>query len=382
MMRLRSLAGLFALLCLSLTLAGCGGSSSSGGGTNPPPPPKEFLFGAGNISAFSVNTQTGTLTKTSSIAGDRVGFGIATNPSVTFLYADDMANGGIDGFSISPSGVLSEIAGSPFAMPSGWSETFVDRIVVDPSGRFLYVPDAAANAVVGFTINATTGALTPMSSPFPAGAWPQQAVSTPAGKFLYVSNVNDPNSSVSGYTIDSSTGALASIAGSPFAAATGSGGSDGLVVDSSGKFLYVALPSNNSIAAFTIDSNTGRLTMVPGSPFSPNLAGAYPFIFSIALHPSGKFLYAQGDQNAEIYGFTVDSGSGGLTPMTDSPFSTGALTYMNDIVVEPSGNFLYIGNTNGSLSYMSIDQTTGALSPILPGAFIGYCPGLTVAKMP
>jgi 6-phosphogluconolactonase len=381
-MRLRSLAGLFVLLFLSSTLAGCGGSSSSGGGTNPPPPPKEFLFGAGNISAFSIDTQTGTLTKSSSIAGNHVGFGIAVNPSVTFLYADDVVNGGIDAFSISSSGALSEIAGSPFPMPSGWSNFDVDRIVVAPTGKFLYVPDAPANTVVGFTIDATTGALTPMSSPFPAGSTPQQAVVTPSGKFLYVSNVNDPNGGVSAYMIDVSTGTLTSIAGSPFVATIGGSGSDGLVVDSSGKFLYAALPLINNIAAFTIDSTTGKLTPVTGSPFSPNLGGANPFIYSITLHPSGKFLYAQGDMNAEIYGFTVDSGSGALTPMTGSPFSTSASTLMNDIVVEPSGNFLYIGNTNGSLFYMSIDQTTGALSPILPGAFIGYCPGLTVAKMP
>jgi len=378
---MRKSAGMFVLLSLLLCLIACG-SSSSGGGTNPAQP-TEFLFGASDVSAFSINTQTGALTKTSSIAGYRNGFGIVATPSVTFLYTDDVGNGGIDGFSISSSGVLSTISGSPFPMPSGWNTLSVDSIAMDPAGKFLYVPDATSNDVVGFIIDGTTGALTPMSaSPFPTGASPQEAVVTPSGQFLYVSDINDPQGGISAFTIDSSTGALTSIAGSPFPTVAG-GSPDGLVVDSSGKFLYAALSLDNSVAAFTINSNTGVLTAVAGSPFSPNLAGAYPIIYSIALHPSGKFLYAQGSLNGEIYGFTVDLSSGALASMTGSPFNRyGASTFMNNIVVDPAGKFLYVGSTTGSLFYLSIDQTPGALTFVPSSSFIGYSRSLAVAKVP
>ena len=176
---LRTLVARITLLSLNLLLASCGGGSSSslGGGTTPPPPPpppsQEFIFGDGNNSvlAFSVNTQTGTPSQTSTVAGNQGGFGIAVNPAVTFLYADDVTNGGIDAFSISSSGVLSSISGSPFPMPTDWSPPQIDNIAIDPAGKFLYTPDAASNVIVGFTINGTTGTLGPMSgSPFPAGA--------------------------------------------------------------------------------------------------------------------------------------------------------------------------------------------------------------------
>jgi 6-phosphogluconolactonase len=378
---------LVVLLPLLLWLAACGGGpSSSGLGTNPPPPPaKEYLFGAGDntVLAFSVNTQTGALTQTSTIAGNHEGFGIVANPSVTFLYTDDAINGGIDAFSISSSGALSAISGSPFPMPSGWSVLWVDSIAIDPTGKFLYVPDESSNEVVGFTINPTTGAPTPMaSSPFPTGASPQQAVVSPSGKFLYVSDTNDLNGGISAFTIDSSSGALTSIAGSPFPTIPG-GQPDGLVVDASGKFLYTALTFNNAIAAFTIDSTTGALTAVAGSPFFLTLTGGeFPILYSIALSPSGNFLYAQGSMNSDIYGFTVDPSIGALAPMTGSPFNRNSSpSFMGNLVVDPTGEFLYVGDEAASLFYMSIDQTTGALtSP--SNSSIGFSRSVAVAKVP
>ncbi len=381
----RALAGLFLLLSSTLTLVACGSSSGGAPPPPPPPPPKEFVFGAGNgsVLAFTLNSQTGVPTQTSTIPGNNGGFGIAVNPAVTFLYADDVSNGGIDAFSISSTGVLTAISGSPFPMPSDWAPPQVDNIAIGPAGKFLYTPDAASNVVVGFTIDGTTGALSPMSgSPFPAGATPQQVAVTPSGQFLYTSDGNDPQGGISAYAIDSSTGNLTSIAGSPFPTTAG-GGPDGLVIDPSGKFLYAALPLLNGIAAFTIDSSTGALTPVAGSPFFPTLSnGAYPILYSIALSPNGQFLYAQADIHAAIYGFTVDPSTGALTSMSDSPFSTIFITAMGNLVVDPSGNFLYVGETlNDSFFYLTIDPTTGALTQTANVTF-GYSRSLAVAKAP
>lgn len=377
---------LWALIAFSLTLIACGsGSPSSGGGTTPPPPAsQELLFGdyGNNVSAFSINTQTGAPTQTSAVSGNYGnGFGIAANPAVTFLYTDDVPNGGIAAFSISSTGELSTISGSPFPMPGDWNPPQVDNIAIDPTGKFLYTPDAASNVVVGFTISGTTGALSPMSgSPFPAGASPNQVVITPSGNFLYASDGGDPNGGISAYTVDSSTGTLTPIVGSPFPTVA-EGDPDGLAVDATGKFLYAALPYLNGVAAFTIDSNTGALTPVAGSPFYANVGATFALIYSIALSPSGKFLYAQGDENGDTYGFTVDSSTGALTSMTASPFQT-STTYMNNLVVDPSGNFLYVGNTTGSFFYLQIDQSTGALTAPSASNFLAFCRTLAVVKTP
>src|SRR5512139_737025 len=100
-------------------------------------------------------------------------------------------------------------------------------------------------------------------------------------RFAYVANWAD--NSVSAYTIDATTGALRSVAGSPTAAGTSP---CSVTVDPSGKFTYVANVNSNNVSAYTINATTGALTAVAGSPFA---VGNYPF--SVTVTPSGKFAY-------------------------------------------------------------------------------------------
>lgn len=70
-----------------------------------------------------------------------------------------------------------------------------------------------------FTINTTTGALTAVAgSPFAAGTNPRAITTDPSGKFAYVTN--ETGNSVSAYSINTTTGALTAMAGSPFAVGT------------------------------------------------------------------------------------------------------------------------------------------------------------------
>jgi 6-phosphogluconolactonase (cycloisomerase 2 family) len=69
-----------------------------------------------------------------------------------------------------------------------------------------------------YTINASSGALTPVSgSPFTAGVQPESVTVDLTGKFAYVAN---QGGTVSAYSIDASSGALSAISGSPFPAGT------------------------------------------------------------------------------------------------------------------------------------------------------------------
>jgi 6-phosphogluconolactonase (cycloisomerase 2 family) len=389
-MRLRSLGALVEsciCLVLSLTLAGCGGGSSSGGGGSTPPPPQtsEFLFSDsfGSVVSYSVNTSTGALSEMSTVPGNHgSGFGIAANSAGTFLYSDDDLADGIDAFSISSSGSLTAVSGSPFSMPSGWTPFEVDSLAVDPAGKFLYAPDGPSNTVVGFTIDGATGALGSIpGSPFATGPGPAQVVVDPSDRFVYVSDCDtlDQQGGISAFTIDSSTGALTPIQGSPFN--TDTDGPDGLVVSPSGKFLFAAVPFYGAIAAFTIDSSSGALTQVTGSPFAvdPNTD---PIVYSIALTPSGNFLYALGSLDGKVYAFAVDSSTGALTPAAGSPFEIGLELYLSNLRVDPSGKFLYIAGTGtNELLGFNIDTATGALTPISVSPFFFPSVSVTVIQV-
>jgi 6-phosphogluconolactonase len=135
----------------------------------------------------------------------------------------------------------------------------------------------------------------------------------PSGRYAYATNLNSDN--ISAYSINSSTGALTPIAGSPFTFPTLVGQSTGLAVDPSGRFVYATDSNSNYVVAFSIDNSTGALTPISGSPFA---SGAGPW--GAFFHPSGKVLYVTNNGEGTISAYAVDSTSGSLTPISGSPF--------------------------------------------------------------
>jgi 6-phosphogluconolactonase len=372
--RLRPLA----LFSLTITMIACGGNTSSGGGGGgtPPPTSSEILYAANGMNslfAFNIDQTSGVLNQTASEVpgGDYVGNSdIVVTPSGNFLYAANDANSQINGYATNSSGALSLIAGSPFAAQP--SSLVLGGFAVDPGGKFLYAGSQSGYGVVGFTIDSTTGALTPVpGGPFSTGIGtpPAKLSIDPTGSFLYASTVTDdisipiPGYNVWGFTIDSATGALSSIVGSPFAT-VGNAQPFGLKVDPSGKFLYVALSNAGSVAAFTIDGTTGALTSVAGSPFATASTEATQ-TYEIALTPSGKFLYAFNLNGNTMSAFTIDPASGALSTVAGSPFPVNP-EGEGQIIVDPSGQFLYLtigSSSSNAFVIFDIDASTGTLSP-------------------
>src|SRR5712692_2249230 len=230
--------------------------------------------------------------------------------------------------------------------------------------RFAYVANQCGNVsctgsgnVSAYTIDSATGALTMVpGSPFAAGSLPFSVAVDPSGKFAYVANAISNN--VSAYSIDSTTGVLSPVPGSPFSAGLFP---VSVAVDPSGKFAYVANQFSSNVSAYSIDSTTGALSPVPGSAFA---AGSNPF--SVAVDPSGKFAYVANQLSSNVSAYSIDSTTGALSPVPGSPFASGPSPV--SVAVDPSGKFAYVVNQGFSnVSAYSIDSTMGALSPV-PGS--------------
>ncbi|HNO26649.1 MAG TPA: beta-propeller fold lactonase family protein, partial [Leptospiraceae bacterium] len=180
--------------------------------------------------------------------------------------------GKIDAFTVNSStGALTQVAGAPYT-------TGNDNIsvAVDPAGKFVFGANYFTTNVFSFVINTATGALSAApGSPYAAGSAPGYVYSEPLGRFVYVANSGDAvgTAAISGYSLNSTTGALTALGGSPFAA-----GANPIAFysDPSGKFLYSVNTGSNNISGFAVNSSTGALTPVPGSPFSTG-AGSSPF---------------------------------------------------------------------------------------------------------
>jgi 6-phosphogluconolactonase len=80
-----------------------------------------------------------------------------------FLYVANVADGTVSAYSIGPNEALTPVAGSPFPGQG----TFASSLAVDPFSRSVYVTNSISNSssetVSAYSINPTTGALTPVA---------------------------------------------------------------------------------------------------------------------------------------------------------------------------------------------------------------------------
>jgi 6-phosphogluconolactonase len=339
------------IICNALSVAAsctCGFSTKA----CPISPGPEFLYATsigGQILAFSIDHNSGTLSTIGSVPGPSLSLGL-TAVNNQFLFASDFRNAQLDGFSINQTtGALTALAGSPFS--SGTVSLPGD--LASPAGSsLLYAADIGG--VDAFTISAAGAPAALSGSPALAGVSSSIAVD-PSGKFLYASVPNG----IFAYTIDS-TGVLAAVPDSPFAIP--SGGLP-LSIVGTGSYVYAALSSSNQIAAFSVVSGTGALTPVPGSPFS---SGTNPSTLVLA---SG-FLYALnkplGLTNGSITSYSVNSNTGALTPLSGSPFAIGGIS----MAADSFGQYLYVTGPAG-IQALRIDSTNGTLIPVAVPPFPG-----------
>lgn len=189
---------------------------------------------------------------------------------------------------------------------------------------------------------------------------------TPSSKpeFAYVLNGFEVDT-ISMYTVDSCTGSLQ--ANSPATIPTGGNqfGSEGMVVDPTGRFAYVANLISNAtdlatISMFTINISTGLLT-----PTSPATIPTGFFPQGIAIDPSGKFVYTANSDDNTVSMFTINQSTGVLTPTTPPTVATGWSPL--SVTVDPSGRFAYVSNQDDDTESMyTINANTGVLMPTTP----------------
>jgi 6-phosphogluconolactonase (cycloisomerase 2 family) len=200
-------------------------------------PAGDFLYAvavSGNLLVYSIDPSTGALTQRSSVNGLAAGVASLT-PNGRYLYYATPT--GIDEFAIdAPSGGLTPLAGSPVAY-----HIAPGPAVVDPSGKFVYVtnvdPSTTSGAQISaWSIDSSTGELSaiPLSASATT-AGPQVGVTVDgSGTFAIVTTATgaDP-SCFYVFGIDATTGALTPVSGSPFAGDCGQ-----VVPDVSYNYLY------------------------------------------------------------------------------------------------------------------------------------------------
>lgn len=312
--------------------------------------------GGDNLSVYRKNPATGALDALGApVTVGQFPVRAAVHPSNRFLYVSN--SGTISAFHIDGvTGSLTTVTGSPFSEggdPEG--------LAMDPAGRFLYVADPLLEKIKGFHINRSTGALTPFASSFPVANNVFAVAIEPSGRFLYATTMGDGwfdyTGRIWGFSIDSTSGALTPLSGSPWVQGPGKG-TFSLHVLSSGRFLYALNREADEVVGYAIDLPTGALSPVPGSPFA---TGDFPQYLTTT--PNGSVLYVSNTYGDSVSAYSVSATTGALTPVPGSPFLAG--TGSEDLYMDPSGQLLYVASAIGNhvVGY-SVDPSTGALAQL------------------
>lgn len=174
-----------------------------------------------NVSGYSLDASTGVLTPLpgSPYPAGQGPASIVLAPAALpnflgarlVMVANKLSNN-VSVFSVAGDGSLSPVPGSPF--PVGGSPSSVGIATNLIPLKFAYVTIPSSNEIAGYSIDGTSGTLTPLAgSPFPAGVEPLSAVVASEG---YLVAANNGSNDLSVYSIDQSSGALTPVSGSPF----------------------------------------------------------------------------------------------------------------------------------------------------------------------
>lgn len=234
--------------------------------------------GANSVSGYSIGAD-GSLT---ALAGSPFAAGtqptwIVFTPNGQYAYVADSGEDAISAYSVS-AGVL-----TPLPTPTFPTDENPQDLTIDASGTHLYAPVASgstAGAVDWFPINAD-GTLGTRGT-VPAGVTPIYLAIDPAAPFAYVASKG--GAEVYGYSISATTGALTALAGSPFP--TGAGSLPQFItIDPSGKFGYTANEGTANISEFAVDLTHGTLTPITGN--ATIAVGLQPLFVSISPEAPG-----------------------------------------------------------------------------------------------
>lgn len=239
----------------------------------------------------------------------------------------------------------------------------IDRDGVNPGDLSVYLYNAATG---DYQFSTTVN----------VGPAPREIAFARGGRFVYITNSG--NATVSAFQVDTATGNLIPVIGSPYPLNAGEIPGDGLdndgngavddivtgtwgvTVTRDGQFLYVASQSGH-VNAFAINAD-GSLTPVSADGVTP--AGLPVFVAGtptgIATSPAADVLYMTDIAANGVFSFNVNPATGVLTP-TPGVFENAGAGQANpaNIKVDPTGRFVITANQAQDEDDQTAEDATG-----------------------
>ena len=365
-----STAAFFFIFSLALcTGCGMGGNAHSTATNNPSAGGTQPSSGGSSGTGTSGGTGTTGTGGSGTGTGGSGGSGGGSSTGASYLYVGvAIENAAIRGYKVDTTNAsIAEVAGSPFAQQGPESG------VVAVSKTFVYtstanVADSSTN-VFSLRADATSGSLTQTGSVIIARGGPAALFPDPSGQNLYaLTAIGD----IATFTINSTDGTLTS-AGPLLHLADGVGS---LAISPNGQLAYVTI-SNGNFKAGTLTGGTVALNRSTnsGALTINHQVNSDQHLNDLQFDPSGKYLLATGgDNDSQIYVYSVNYSTGDLTAVPGSPFASAgaspAPNFTRSFRFDASGKFVYALDANladprpENVWVLAFSSTTGTLAPI------------------
>lgn len=271
---------------------------------------------AGAVSAYKRDPKSGALT----LINEKSAYGrgpchISVDKTGRWAIVSNYVSGNWLVYGINADGSLGDLADSLSFRGKGPNTgrqegSHVHSATISDDNRFVYIADLGTDQLHAYSLNANTGKLTPLPTPFVAvqpGSGPRHFTIHPNGRFAYLAE--ELTSSVAVLNRDPKTGVLTlkqdRVASLP-ADFTGENTHADIHTDPTGKTLYVSNRGHNSLSIFSIAPD-GSIKLLGHQP----IQGAKPRNFMV--HPSGQFVLVANQDTDNIVVFRRDPKTGLLT---------------------------------------------------------------------
>jgi 6-phosphogluconolactonase len=268
----------------------------------------------GAVSAWRLDPETGALTFLNrQSSGGSAPCHLSVTADGAYVGAACYGSGNVcllstnkDG-SLEPSDIVKHEGNGPTPRQKG---PHAHSITPDPKTGKLYAADLGIDKVLVYDIVA--GKLEvddAFTLALPAGSGPRHVDFHENGRWLYV--INELSNTVAFFSRPDAASPFELVEVVPTLPAdfTGQSTCADIHIHPNGELLFGSNRGHDSIVAYRIDPETGKLSLIGHTPSG----GEQPRNF--AIDPTGRFLYAAHQKTGNVVGFTLDPETGKLAPL-------------------------------------------------------------------
>lgn len=269
----------------------------------------------GTVSAFALHGGTSKLALLKTVpSGGTAPCNMAVDTTGQVLFVANYTSGSVATFQILADGGISTPVENIYFQGHGINperqlSAHTHCTTVSPDHRYLLVNDLGLDRIMVYRFDPKTARLTPNDPPFYSaipGSGPRNFAFHPNARWAY--SANEMGSTLDGLHWDSERGTLTRFQNistlpkgstKPNTAAT-------VAVHPSGRFVYASNRGDDSIAVFSVDQASGHLTLMQHI----SCGGKTPRYFTLA--PGGKWLLVTNQDSANIVILRCDAHTGKL----------------------------------------------------------------------